>query len=339
MADILPLERRAGPSYGRVPLAALDADPRLRAETWRLLVALCGFADNKTGRCWPSRRRLAKRSKIKQRNLGRNFRDLTAAGLVRINGLDDYTVLFKQKVEPEQHRFEADRHRFEPEQHTVEPEQHRFEPDRHRSVPPYIEEQLNEHLIGTTHSTTRARANESVVEILSPSEVERADQFELLWLKYPSRPDDPKELAHEAFDQLVSKGIDPNSLIAAAVRYAGWVKRDLNGGAYVPHLHRWLAEGRYQHDNKSWPRPRQSIIGIAADFIQSGPLFTGESECDSGRSAPVFWTDRLEQLERTGIWSADWGPPPDDPACQLPPRFFGKPCVRRWREHKANGVG
>src|SRR5580692_8435968 len=44
-------------------------------------------------------------------------------------------------------------------------------------------------------------------------------------------------------------------------------------------------------------------------------------------------------LERTATWSADWGPPPEDPACQLPPKFRGKPCVRRWLEHRANRCG
>ena len=151
----------------------------------------------------------------------------------------------------------------------------------------------------------------------------------------------PKQSARQAFDELTaSRGVDPQSLIAAAVRYAEWVKRDEPGGAYVPHLHRWLREDRYQHDNKSWPRPRQSIVGIARDLIEnSPPLATERQHRATPREPGVFWTDRLEELERTATWSADWGPPPDDAACQLPPRFRGKPCVRRWLEHRANRWG
>jgi len=33
----------------------------------------------------------------------------------------------------------------------------------------------------------------------------------------------------------------------------------------------------------------------------------------------ISWIDRLDELERTATWCADWGPPPNDPACQLPP--------------------
>jgi Helix-turn-helix domain len=315
------------PRYGRIPLAALSADPKLRGETWRVLVALCGFAD-KTGHCWPSRERLAEDSKVEQRNLGRNLRPLTEAGLIRINGTDDYTVILE--------------HCGEPEQHTGEPEQHTGEPEQHTGVSRAIKKNRPSNKTSEAdHLTTRARASENAVEILTPIEVERSEQFELLWLEYPSRPDDPKELARRAFDELISKGVDPNVLIDAAVRYGDWARRDAPGGAYVPHMHRWLREGRYQHHGKSWPRPRQDIVGIMAEIIQSGPLIVGEDQSDngSGRPAPVFWTDRLDQLERTGIWAAEWGPAPDDSACQLPQRFRSKPCVRRWLEHKANVGG
>src|SRR5437764_13127226 len=128
-------------------------------------------------------------------------------------------------------------------------------PDMATGVAPYgdayIEEHPSEHPSGAAHSTARVRACENAVEILSPIEVERADQFELLWVEYPSRPDDSKRLARQAFDQLLSAGVHADQVIAAAVRYAGWVKRDEPGGAYVPHLHRWLRDGRYQHDGES----------------------------------------------------------------------------------------
>jgi len=135
-------ERRA--RYGRIPLAALSADPKLRGETWRVLVALCGFAD-RTGHCWPSRERLAKVSKTEQRNLSRNLRPLTEAGLIRINGIDDYTVIL-------------DEHTGEPEQHTGEPEQHTGEPEQHTGVSRAVKKNIPSNKTSEVdHSPTRAR--------------------------------------------------------------------------------------------------------------------------------------------------------------------------------------
>jgi hypothetical protein len=86
-ADVVSLGARKSRrrTYARVPLAALNADPRLRGETWRVLEALCSFADDSTGRCYPSRRTLAKLSNVEQRNLKRNLELLIDTGLVRVN--------------------------------------------------------------------------------------------------------------------------------------------------------------------------------------------------------------------------------------------------------------
>jgi hypothetical protein len=156
---------------------------------------------------------------------------------------------------------------------------------------PYIEEHPNEHPIGTAHLTKRVCDTE-------------AEQFERLWREYPRRPDDPKQTARQAFNELINGGTDSEILIGAAIRYTAWVGRDAPGhGRYVPYLHRWLREGRYQQDAESRP-------GVREDR--------------------VYWLDRLGELERKGVWLADWGPAPNEPACQLPPQFRNKPCVRRW---------
>src|SRR5437763_15243267 len=86
----------------------------------------------------------------------------------------------------------------------------------------------------------------------------------------------------------------------------------------VPHLHRWLRDGRYQHDGKSWPRPRQGIVGIAREFIENSPPLATERQHQSGAGEPpAFWIDRLEEPERTAVWGAAWGLPPAVAACHF----------------------
>jgi len=41
-----------------------------------------------------------------------------------------------------------------------------------------------------------------------------------------------------------------------------------------------------------------------------GPLGIERQHQASPREPRVFWIDRLDELERTGIWPADWGRAP-----------------------------
>jgi hypothetical protein len=335
-ANVVKLE--PGLRFSRVALAVAKAP--IRRETERVLIAL-GIHVDKNGQCWPKNPTLSAESGVDITHIPRALRQASEKGLLQVepgrapHGGNLYTLIGLAPIDATEPRVAID----------VATGGYATEPLVAIDVAtggyhPYIEEHPSEHPNGIAHLTARVRAGESAVEILSPIEAERADQFELLWMEYPSRPDDPKQSARKAFDELTSRGVDPQSLIAAAVRYAEWVKRDEPGGAYAPHLHRWLRDGRYQHDGKSWPRPRQGIVGIARDLLEnSTPLATERQHQANPREPRVFWTDRLEELERTATWSADWGPPPEDPACQLPPKFRGKPCVRRWLEHRANRCG
>jgi helix-turn-helix protein len=356
------------PRFSRVAPAVAKAT--IRRETERVVIAL-GLHADANGQCWPKNELLSEESGVDITHLPRALRQAREEGLLQIepgrapHGGNLFTLIGlapiqvgDDLVEPRSMDVATGGYATEPRVASVATGGYTAEPQVAINVAtggytaepqvaidvatggyrPYIEEHPSEHPNGASHSTARGRARESAVEILSPIEVERADQFELLWVEYPSRPDDSKRSARQVFDELVSAGVHADHLIAAAIRYAEWVRRDEPGGAYVPHLHRWLREGRYQHDGKSWPRPRQSVVGIARDMLENFPPLATEREDQASppRGSRIYWTDRLDELERTASWSADWGPPPDDPACQLPPRFRNKPCVRRWREHKSN---
>jgi hypothetical protein len=330
------------PRFSRVAPGVAKA--KIRGETLRVMIALGLFADA-DGQCWPSTSLLAAKSGVGVTHIPRALRDAVEKGVLHIgyrpDGSNLYTLIGLTPIVSE---FTKGGNIVEP------PVVSEFTTCGNIVEPPVvnefttggkalcIDEHPNEHPSGTAQLTARARGGETAAEILTPIEVERSDQFELLWLEYPSRPDDPKQSARKAFDELISKGVNPEQLISAAVRYGDWVKRDAPGGAYVAHLHRWLREGRYQNEHKAWAQPRQGIFGAAEAVLREPLLDSDRWQQRDDRKPFVSWIDRLDELERTATWCADWGPPPNDPACQLPPRFRGKPCVRRWLDHAANNI-
>jgi hypothetical protein len=229
-------EIAAGARYARVPAVASHA--KLRAETYRVLIAL-GIHADRDGRCWPSRWRIAQESCVAQRNLGRNFRDLIAAGLLAINTDGSYRIIFQHSPVPEQHSPV-------PEQHSPVPEQHSPVPEKR-----------------TTHRTTQQ------LRALGKPRGRRVNPNDELFDRfigaYPSRGQhaNPRKPARAKFTELVRRGIDPEKLIEAAAGYAA-AAADLDDRRYVAQAITWLRQGRYDDYAASAP------VSLAARAAKGG---------------------------------------------------------------------
>ena len=285
-------------------------------------MALGLHANRSTGHCYPGLDLLAAEACMLRRNVHRNLRILIKTGLLRINPDGTYTVIYDE---------EDDAAHLSPETAHLSPETAHLSPETAHLSPetaPYIEEQPIEQPKRTAHSNSRvcAREDRSIngVEVVTPQVAKASDQFERLWHAYPSRPDDPKEPARDAFAEVVAAGADGGFIVAAAERYAGWVTLDSAGPAYAPHLHRWLREGRYQHEGKAWPRPR-GLLGAVVDVVWH-PLRRSEVEPEKPRPTPQVddaeWRKRLEKFRGDGALARDWpkeyGPPPTHVASRVP---------------------
>jgi hypothetical protein len=261
------------PRYSCIPSAAVLA--KLHAETYRLLMVFGFFVSYADGHCYPSRGLLAELSGIAQRNLNRNLRDLVKAGLLRINPDGTYTLIFEH-----------------PGQHGTEPQKHRTEPKHHRSVSRARREQPIEQPREHTHGLPVP--------------------FDRFWRVYPSRGSgsNPRKPAESKFAELVQRGVDPEMLISAAVRYAK-ATADVEP-RYVVQAVRWLTEERFNDGGYS-AEVEAVVIKVSS---QPGP---SDDE----------WEEMVSTFAARGARSADWptkkyGLPPQHRASRVPPAIRKK---------------
>jgi hypothetical protein len=70
--------------------------------------------------------------------------------------------------------------------------------------------------------------------------------FGRFWDAYPVRPENPKAAAREVFCRRVREGADPEEIVAAAGRYAAYVKQAGKESHFIPHARTWLSQRRWE---------------------------------------------------------------------------------------------
>jgi hypothetical protein len=127
-----------------------------------------------------------------------------------------------------------------------------------------------------------------------------SDEFERFKKAFPRRDGaNPWQPAEKKFNALVKTGVDPESMIRAAVELAREEGARGNiGTKFIPQAITWLNQQRFQD--------------YAAAAFDSG-------------SAQVDWDAICISYKKFGIWSKHApGNSPDSPSCQCPPEILAK---------------
>jgi hypothetical protein len=121
--------------------------------------------------------------------------------------------------------------------------------------------------------------------------------FDEFWGKYPSRGDAPhsEKGARTAFDTAVKSGVDPSVLIAAALAYAAYCRKERVKPKFILAAATFLRNGTYQQY-----APKRAAPGGARDRDK--------------------WRAPLRKFAETGgkIWNHGFGPRPDERGCGAP---------------------
>lgn len=111
---------------------------------------------------------------------------------------------------------------------------------------------------------------------------ELGDSFERFWAIYPRRV--AKEAARKAWAKATERGVDPETLVMAARRYAG--ERAGQDPRYTKHPATWLNGGCWEDE----PPPRADgppvIDGVSGEPVAVAPR----------RSGPLTWRDVIEEV-------------------------------------------
>lgn len=114
--------------------------------------------------------------------------------------------------------------------------------------------------------------------------------FDTFWSVYPKRlGSNPKKPAQQKFERLVKSGVDPNTLVRAAMQMAEQDKRII-GTPFIPMAVTWLNQQRF------------ADMGTVKTF----------------GVAPLDWEAVCLTYRKFKLWSKWAGPDPDSPACRCP---------------------
>ncbi|MGH3433096.1 MAG: helix-turn-helix domain-containing protein [Thermocrispum sp.] len=209
-----------------------------------MLLAIADHADDDGRNAWPSRARLAAKTRLDERTVRRVIKRLEKAGLLRIvrghgrTNSNRYTVVTDAATESEKgaERPEAERHAGNSPCGAVPSEKGAFDPEKGVTAPP-----------------------EPSITIQEPSKRDIApsptDDFDAFWASYPRRK--ARQAARTAWDRALKAGAEPSALVAAAQRYAA--QRAGEDPKYTPHPATWLNQGRWQDEPDS--RPLRLVAG------------------------------------------------------------------------------
>lgn len=180
----------------------------------------------------------------------------------------------------------------------------------------------------TTHTHTQARKKKNppphppdspkprarsatVVEGRSPGgerdDDDLAREFEEFWQAYPRKVNRGRAISAFA---VARKTVSFEQLLAATRRYAAE-----NGGKKLLHVARpenWLADQRWLDD------PETARAPVPDGRTETGPAFVFESP-DHWRHRMGIWFDEEHGGPTRANWPKDWGPPPGEPDCRVPP--------------------
>ena len=128
--------------------------------------------------------------------------------------------------------------------------------------------------------------------------------FDELWEAYPRKVG--KDAAVKAYAAAIGRGALHADIMAGVKRYAG--QRRGQDPKFTAHPSTWLNGGRWKDEEPT---------------TSAGAAATGATV--EIRGVPVPEANVLAGIRRWregGSWHAPWGPPPDDPRCQLPRRLI-----------------
>lgn len=121
--------------------------------------------------------------------------------------------------------------------------------------------------------------------------------FDEFWDKYPSRGDAPhsEKAAHSAFDAVVKSGTDPAVLIAAAMAYAAYCRKE---------------------------RVEPRFVKAAAKFLKDGSFrqYGRKPAAPGGAPDRERWRAPLQRFAASGgkTWNMGLGPKPGERGCEAP---------------------
>jgi hypothetical protein len=259
----------------------------MRAESYRVLIALGTFADA-DGRCFPSLVQITGRSEVDRRHVHRATRQLIDAGLLRVerrpSARNVYTLIGVATGGDSRVATGGDSRVATGGDSRV------ATGGDSRVATGGTREKI------TSQSTSQSTSQQHVRAARASVGVEWFDEF---WRVYPSRGRhaNPRKPAQSKFAELVRRGLDPQKMIAAAVRYAA-ATADLDERRYIAQAVTWLRQERYEDQGEAAaPVHPSSRAGSAA-----------------GRSDQE-WREIMKTYVEGGARWSSW-----PPGCWLPPQ-------------------
>jgi hypothetical protein len=212
-------------------------------------LSLADHADNNTGECWPSIKRIADRCSLSDRGVQKAIVALVTLGVISVaekagkNGVNVYRFSSPQSVNGTHERGERGSPPASVEGVNVVPDGVNVVPNGVNTVQPNYQE--------PPRTTTEHARGASVVG------------FEKFWEVFPKPRNEAR--SRKLFKAAVAEGVDPSVIVEAARAYAG--ESAGSDRQYVAGSESWLGKGRWSEQRGSAKAaPVKSKFDTPAEF-------------------------------------------------------------------------